>query len=69
MFVMIDAVQLQTQPIEISGLQASGFWPPARPTRCRVLTGVKNTRYLGNSGCLSSPRRLDPRQSLVIEQP
>jgi len=38
MFVMIDAVQVQTQPIEISGLQASGFWPPARSTGCRVLT-------------------------------
>ena len=36
MFVVIDGVQLETRPIEISGLQASGFRPPARPTRCRV---------------------------------
>ena len=36
MFVMMDAVQLQTQPIEISGLRASGFWPPARPTPART---------------------------------
>ena len=30
MFVKIDAVQLQTQPIEISGLPACGFWLRAR---------------------------------------
>ena len=33
MFVMMDAVQLQTQPMEISGLQASGFRLPASGLR------------------------------------
>ena len=53
MFVMIDAVQLQTQLNEISGLQASGFrllasgparhgfsWTPSKPRKHEAVVVV-----------------------------